>query len=214
MQTVLQRPDKELIKQIYLHQKANPSPGDWCYLIDKDFELLEEQISEEQIIAMSPSEYKKYVKSEIQKYAFQYLEGLKTSHSKVRDNQYQDLEKPQKYITSKLFTNDQCFLIFALKSKTLRGVKTNTISVYQENYLCPLCKRYPDTQEHIGSCRVLQDILPCPLSTPIDYSDLSGTVQQQMNFPQNFFFLRKSNCTDTFEQILTMHENFGARQIF
>ena len=28
-------------------------------------------------------------------------------------------------------------------------------------------------------CRVLQDIQP--LSIPIDYSDLSGTVQQQMN---------------------------------
>jgi hypothetical protein len=118
LQTVLQRPDKELIKQIYLHQKANPSPGDWCSLIDKGFELLEEQISEEQIIAMSPSKYKKCVKSQIQKYAFQYLEGLKKSHSKVRYNQYQDLEKPQKYITRKLFTKDQCFLIFALKSKT------------------------------------------------------------------------------------------------
>ena len=28
LQTILQRPDEELIKQIYVHQKANPSPGD------------------------------------------------------------------------------------------------------------------------------------------------------------------------------------------
>ena len=125
------------------------------------------------------------------------MEGLKASHSKVRDNQYLDLEKPQQYISSKLFTNDQCFLIFALKSKTLRGVKTNTISAYQENYLCPLCERYPDTQEHIGLCRVLQDIKP--LSFPIDYSDLSGTVQQQLNFIvkyEDYLSLRDENLSN------------------
>lgn len=158
LQTILQRPDEELIKQIYVHQKANPSPGDWCYLLEKDFQLIGEQISEDNIKAMAPSDYKKYVKSKIRSSAFQYLEGLKSNHSKVRDNQYTDLQKPQQYLTSKLFTNDQCFLIFALKSKTLRGVKTNTKSLYQENYLCPLCERYPDTQEHIGLCRVLRDI--------------------------------------------------------
>ena len=34
----------------------------------------------------------------------------------------------------------------------------------QENFLCPLCERYPDTQEHIGQCQVLQDVQP--LHTP------------------------------------------------
>ena len=180
LQNILQRPDEEIIKKVYLHQKSHPSPGDWCYLVEKDFDSIGEHLSEDTIQAMSPLYFKKYVKSKIRNAAFQYLEGLKISHTKVKENIYLDLEKPQEYITSKLFTNQQCFLIFALKSKTLRGVKNNFKSMNQENTLCPLCERYQDTQEHICQCQVLLDVQP--LHSPVDYSGLFGTVHQQKDF--------------------------------
>ena len=133
---------------------------------------------------MAPIEFKKYVKSKVRNAAFEYLEGLKSNHSKVRDNKYVDLEKPQEYLTSKLFTNEQCFLIFALKSKTLRGVKANFKSMNQENYLCPVCERYPDTQEHIGQCQVMQDILPH--NSQVKYIDLFGTAEKQKEFIEEY----------------------------
>ena len=97
---------------------------------------------------------------------------------------YLDLEKPQAYLTSELFSNQQCSIIFALKSKTLRGVKSNFKTMNPENYLCSLCERYPDTQQHIGQCQVLQDI--CPLSSPIDYSGLYGSVEEQKDFIEKY----------------------------
>ena len=108
----------------------------------------------------------------MQNAAYQHLEGLKSGHSKIRDNVYSDLDKPQEYLTSELFTNDQCSLIFALKSKTLRVVKTNFKTMNSDNYLCPLCERFLDTQPHISQCQVIQDILPP--HNPVQYSDLFG----------------------------------------
>ena len=79
------------MKEIYKHQESDPSPGDWCHLVDKDFEM----IGDHQIEAMTPSDNKKYVKAKVRNAAFIYLEGLKSCPSKVRDNVYSDLEKPQ-----------------------------------------------------------------------------------------------------------------------
>ena len=83
------------MKEIYKHQKSEPSPDDWCHLVDRDFEMIGEHLSDHQIEAMTPSYYKKYVKAKVRSAVFIYLEGLKSGRSKVRDNVYSDLEKPQ-----------------------------------------------------------------------------------------------------------------------
>ena len=51
-----------------------------------------------------------------------YLEEVKSGHSKVKENKYSSFQKPQPYLTSKLISNKQCALMFALKSKTVRGI--------------------------------------------------------------------------------------------
>ena len=184
LQTLLQRSDEEITKRIYQQQKINPSPGDWCELVSKDFDLIGEHMSESHIQGMAPTDYKKYIKSKVRYAAFQYLEALKSGHSKVRDNVYHNFEKPQDYLTSDLFSNQQCFIIFALKSNTLRGVKCNFKSMNTDNYLCPLCERLPDTQQHISQCQILQDILPFPSS--IDYTGLHGSVLEQKEFIEKY----------------------------
>ena len=49
-----------------------------------------------------------------------------------------------------------------------------------ENYLCPLCERHPDTQQHVSQCKIIQDIFPH--SSPIVYSGLFGNVEEQKEF--------------------------------
>ena len=49
LQNILQRSDEEIIKKIYEHQKTNPSPGDWCHLVNKDFTNIGEHMAETQI---------------------------------------------------------------------------------------------------------------------------------------------------------------------
>ena len=178
LQTILQRSDEEITKKIYQQQKTNPSPGDWCQLVRNDFDMIGEHLSDDHIQAMAPIDYKNYIKSRVRSAAFKYLELLKSGHSKVRDNVYHDLEKPQEYLTSELFSNQQCVIIFSLKSNTLREVKCNFKTMNSENFLCPLCERFPDTQRHISQCQILQDILP----QSIDYDSLNGSVQEQKEF--------------------------------
>ena len=119
-------------------QYDNPSPGDWCNLVEEDFNQIGIHMSREHITSLSPSEYKKYIKDKVQNTAFKNLDQIKATNIKVKNNYYKNMDKPQEYLTSKLFSNQQCFLIFAMKSKTLRGVKANFKNLYSDNNLCPL----------------------------------------------------------------------------
>ena len=112
--------------------------------------------------------------------AFKNLDQIKVTHTKVQNNQYLNMDKPQDYLTSKLFSNQQCFLIFATKSHTLRGVKANFKNMYSDNTLCPLCERSIDTQDHIAHCLVLKNCVREDIS--IDYTHLTGTLEQQASF--------------------------------
>ena len=86
------------------------------------------------------------------------------------------MNNQQEYLTSKLFTNQQCFPIFALKRKTLGGVKNIFQSMYSKNTLCPLCERNIDTQEERF----------------INYSHLTGNINQQHDFLSEAIGFQKS----------------------
>ena len=160
LQTILQRPDNEITKRVYTCQKKKPSPGDWCTLVKGDFESIGVDINDEQIASTSPTDFKSFIKKKIRNTAFQYLEKIKGEHSKVRENKYVNFDKPQQYLTSKLFSNKQCAILFALKSKTIRGIRDNFGNMYSDNDLCPVCERCTDTQNHLIQCKVLLDIIP------------------------------------------------------
>ena len=49
LQTILKRPNKEIIKQVYKCQKESPVPGDWCTLLKEDLEKINEHISDDLI---------------------------------------------------------------------------------------------------------------------------------------------------------------------
>ena len=66
-----------------------------------------------------------------------------------------------------------------IKMNTLRNIKTNFPKIYS-SILCPLCKTYDDTQEHILLCIVLQNIFP--FNSHILYEHMRGTSEQQTKF--------------------------------
>ena len=70
LQTILQRPDHEITKKIYQHQKTNPSPGDWCHLVNSDFNVIDVNMSETEIEAMCPSEFLKVHQEQSEKCCF------------------------------------------------------------------------------------------------------------------------------------------------
>ena len=177
LKEILDRPDTELVKKIYRCQQANPVPGDWSQLIAKDFQDINLNISENSIESLSVSEYKKLVKTQARSTAFDELEALKDSHSKVELNKYINMNNPQGYITSESMTNKQISILFALRSHSLRGIKENFKKMYLENTLCPICERFSDSQYHTLKCQVPLHIRP--LEEDVDYNPIYGTTQQQ-----------------------------------
>ena len=89
-----------------------------------------------------------------------------------------NFDKPQQYLTCKLFSNKQIALLFALKGKTVRGIRENFKNMYSDNTFCPVCQRCTDTQNHLIQCKVLQDIIPLP--NEVHFSDMEGTLEQEM----------------------------------
>ena len=184
LQTILKRHDTELTKQIYMSQKSNPLPGDWCNLVSEDFETIGLHISDEHIAQLNEADYKQLIRSKVRETALKHLYQLQEGHSKVRENIYNGLQKPTHYLINRKITYRQASIMFALRSKTLRGVKNNFKKMYSNNTLCWVCERCEDTQEHILVCKVLLNILP--LKKHIEYNHMNGTEEQQVDFIQSY----------------------------
>ena len=179
LQTILKRHESELTRRVYMCQKANPLPGDWCLKVKEDFELIGLNIEDKYIEDMPEDEYKKLIKNKVREAAFCELEALKNSHSKVSHNQYNGLNKPQEYIKCKTLSSKQCAILFALRSKSLRGIRENWKYLGQDNNLCPICERETDTQSHILDCQVMLSIKP-KLDNDIQYEHINGSLDQQI----------------------------------
>ena len=104
LKNILDRPEAEVIKKIYKCQRAKPSPGDWCHIVDIDFEEIELTINDDLIERMSMLDYKALIKSQARNAAFKSLEAMKASHSKVTQNEYINIDK-----TSGVFSRQEYY---------------------------------------------------------------------------------------------------------
>ena len=103
-------------------QKQCPTKGDYCELVAEDFKIINKELNENAIIAMSNSQYKNFIKKHIKEATFKCLSTIQASHVKVRDIKYNKLEA-QEYIISPSFTNSEITTLAALRSHTTRGIK-------------------------------------------------------------------------------------------
>ena len=98
--------------------------------------------------------YKNFIKAKIKIAALKFLNERKSTHSKVKDIEYSNLET-QKYLKSPLFSDSEVSLLFSLRSKYIQ-FKSNFKSMYnEEDMSCPLCEQDIDNQKHILKCSVL-----------------------------------------------------------
>ena len=101
-----------LLEESIWPQKYNPSEGDYCQLIQEDFQQCNIIMDKNVIIAMGELEYKKHIKKHIKKTAYSHLIKIQEPHTKVNHIVYYDL-KIQPYMTSHKFTNQEVFLLTA-----------------------------------------------------------------------------------------------------
>ena len=76
LQTIMKRNQNEITKKVYKAQKADPKKGDFAILVKEDKELIELDLSDEDIERMDKMEYQNIVKRKVKSSAFVYLQSL------------------------------------------------------------------------------------------------------------------------------------------
>ena len=122
---------------MYTCQQANPDNGDWCQLIDQDFEDINLHINENLIQSMNLPDFKKIVKTCVRNAAFEKLQALNESHSKVENNQDGNLNHPQGYLKSETITNllQKVLSDFFCKECLLRKTRCGINIILQNLYM-------------------------------------------------------------------------------
>ena len=139
LQTILHRSDEELIKRVYLAQRADTTDGDFCQLVDDDMRLLDLQLTDIQIGSISSFDLKKLVKVKARQASFKYLMDIKETKTKMDNISYMNSFLPQSYLLS--MTREQSSLMVALRTRTLRGIRSDLGNMYVDKQcLLPGCQ--------------------------------------------------------------------------
>ena len=83
----------------------------------------------------------------------------------------------ENYFVDRRFSKSECELLFALRTRTVPGIKANFSSQYENNLVCELCSAHPDSQECLLSCDTLSKHVQTPDN--IEYEDLYRSVDKQ-----------------------------------
>ena len=74
-------------------------------------------MDDDHIMQTSSKDYKEMIKELVKKEALRKLKLLQEGHQKVRQLQYTQKDKPQEYLSTKLFSNEECSLLFNLSGR-------------------------------------------------------------------------------------------------
>ena len=183
LQDILKRTEKEIILKVYTAQKESPSQGDWIDLVQEDMNLLNLNISDNVISETSQDDYKRIVKNKVQIHALEKLKSRQQGHQKVKRIPYVHLTTPQDYLTSSLFTNKMKNFLFNLRCESVKTVRNNFHTYYNNDIACKVCGTgETDTQDHLLTCHKLTSQLSLELQTlwkTVHYQDIYGNTQEQ-----------------------------------
>ena len=178
--------EHELLKRVFLAQKEAPKKGDWWETVKDD--LIKLNITEDDIKEKKKVEAKKYIKHQIYTLAFEELKKRQATHKKINCIKYEKLER-QKYLESKELTLKEACMLVALRSHSVKEIKTNFKTFNKDDLLCPLCLRNEDTQEHCLECPKLKNIAE-NTNENIDYDHIySDNVLAQKRVAAQFLLL-------------------------
>ena len=151
--------------------------GDFCQLVDSDRDMLDIQLTDEQISQFSTYDFKNLVKSKTRQAAFTYLIAVKETKSKMDNISYLSNFKPQPYILTQ--SRQQSSLLLALRTRTVRGIRTDFGDMFVDK-TCPLpgCQE-TDSLPHVLACRVLQAAgSSVETGRPVQYGDVFSPCQE------------------------------------
>ena len=174
---ILNRPESEIIRRVYEVQKNIPTKNDWFGIVQENMKDLEIELSDEEISEMSKQKFKTIVTTAVEKAAINYLNRKASTHSKS-ENLIKTRLKREEYFEDKRFTKSETELLFAFRTRTVRGIKANFPSQYGRIFTCELCQIAVCCQEHLLTCVILKKHIDIP--NDVSYSDLFGKTDKQL----------------------------------
>ena len=103
---IMSKHDTELLKQVFLAQKNNPTQGDFVTLVSKDLNDLNISYEEATTSALSKGQLKSILKKNANNAAFCELKETLLTHKKVKDLKYERFEM-QSYLKSEVLSCDE-----------------------------------------------------------------------------------------------------------
>ena len=124
-------------------------------LVESDMSLINLNLSEIEMTDMTRYDLKIEVKKRTRDAAINYLTNLKMTKSKMDGIEYSGPFDLQPYLQSPMFTREESSLLLALRTLSVRGVRSDFGEMYSDK-TCPLtgCME-PDSLAHILVCSVL-----------------------------------------------------------
>jgi hypothetical protein len=150
LHNIVSRDASELVRRVYAEQKANPSKGDWCHMVQKDMEMIGLDMSETQISTMKKHQFKVLVKRCVRNATFNALQKLKVSHTKIKNIDYCEFNL-QAYMRSDMMSVEEVSALFNMRADTVNGYKMSFPHAY-ENPLCKLGCTEGDSIAHMFEC--------------------------------------------------------------
>ena len=123
---------------------------------------------------MSKSDFEILVKRAVRKAAFEHLSQIQQGHSKYKAVRHNDL-RMQPYMIDQTMDPDDISLLFALRTKTVRNIRSDFGNMYGSD-LCPLCKQHVDTIPALLQC---QELLAVPRTGAVHEDIFSPSVDLQ-----------------------------------
>ena len=117
--------------------------------------MIDLKLSEKEMTDMTRYDLKNEVKKRTREAAMKYLMNLKGTKSKMDGIEYSGPFDLQPYLQSPLFTREESSLLLALRTRSVRGVRSDYGEMYPDK-TCPLigCLE-PDSLPHILVCSAL-----------------------------------------------------------
>ena len=153
---------------------------------------------------MKKGSFKTMIRKSIEEKALEYLDGKKSSHSKVMNLKHEVLQMQTYLMPSKTkISKEEKQLIFSLRSE-MAEVKMNFKRKY-ENYECEVCDEEFETQKHVLECTKLlnmnenSDEIFIPKyekllnGTPNEKVEIASLFKENMNKRKQFMDNRKKN---------------------
>ena len=179
LHTILQRSKDDLIRRVYNAQKADPVKGDFCQLVEDDMRLVGMNLSEEEMTRITKYQMKSEVKKKVKSAAFAYLLTNKEIRTKMDNIEYNSFTL-QPYLSTPHLTADQSSLLLAMRTRTVRGVRSDFGEMFASKQ-CPLfgCEEQ-DSLPHFQDCRVLRDVVKMELDEPRYLGVFSSDLDKQI----------------------------------